>query len=118
MNFYFLSFSDLRLLDEWVEPRPDDKSLAKMLFANGMDITKPYEIVQRLHRNLQNEVVDDLRVEGSERTDFAWRRTGAASLGAYLYSTNDLFLKEEMRKMSRRSDEQYIEKVKKVLEGD
>jgi len=117
MNYY-LSFSDLRLLDEWVEPQPDEKTLAKMLFTNGLDITRKYEVVFCKHRNLQSYVVDDYRVEGNERTDSAWRHSGAASLSAFLDSTKDLFLKEDLRKMSRQSGEKYFEKVKRALEGD
>ena len=118
MNFYYLSFSDLKLLDSWVDPQPNETELAKMLFTNGMDITRRYEIVHCTHRNLRNEVVEDYRVEGRERTDRAWRSSGAASLGAYMDSTNDLFLKEDLRKMSRQSDSQYFEKVKRAWEGD
>jgi len=117
MNYY-LSFSDLRLLDEWVEPQPDEKTLAKLLFTNGLDITRKYETVFCKHRNLQSDVVDDYRIEGKERTDRAWRHSGAASLSAFLDSTKDLFLKEDLRKMSRQSDEKYFEKVKRALEGD
>lgn len=118
MNFFFLSFSDLKLLDDWVDPQPDETQMAKILFTNGMDITRRYEVVKCQHRNLRNEIVDDYRVEGRERTDAPWRRSGAASLGAYMDSTNDLFLKEDLRKMSRQSDNQYFEKVKRALEGD
>ena len=118
MNYYNLSYTDLRLLDDWKEPQPDARTLARILYENGLDITKPYEIVKRVHRNLRNGVVDDYRVEGYERVDTAWRHSGAASLSSYLYSTGDIYLKDEMRKMSRRSDEHYAEKVQKVLEGD
>lgn len=118
MNFFYLSFSDLQLLDDWYDPQPEPTDLARILHTNGMDITRPYEVVKCMHRNLQNQVVDTYRIEGSERTDFEWRRSGAASLSAYLYSTDDLFLKEDMRRMSRRSDSQYIEKIKNSLEGE
>lgn len=117
MNFFYLSFSDLALLDDWVEPMPDEKTLATILHTNGMDITRPYEIVKCNHRNLRDQVVDTYRIEGAERTDSQWRNSGAASLGAYLYSTDDIFLKEEMRKMSRRADSQHIERIKQQLEG-
>lgn len=110
MNFYYLSVSDLQLLDTWVDPQPEPREFATILFKNGFDITKPYEMVKCQHRNLRNQIVDGFRVEGCERTDFDWRRSGAASLSAYLYSTDDIFLKEDMRKMSRRSDNQYMEK--------
>jgi hypothetical protein len=106
MNFYYLSVSDLQLLDDWVDPQPEPTELARILHTNGMDITRPYEMVECNHRNLRNEIVLCNRVEGSERTDFDWRGSGAASLGAFLYSTEDIFLKEEMRRMSRRADAQ------------
>lgn len=108
----------MELLDDWIDPQPDPQTLAKILHTNGMDITKPIEVVHCNHRNLRNEVVECNRIEGSERTDLAWRRSGAASLGAYLYSTDDLFLKEDMRRMSRRSEAQYIEKIKQSFEGN
>lgn len=117
MNFFYLSVSDLQLLDDWVEPQPDDQTLAKILHTNGMDITKPIEIVQCTHRNLRNQVVDCNRIEGSERTDLEWRQSGAASLNSYVYSTDDLFLKEDMRRMSKRSESHYIEKIKLEYEG-
>jgi len=110
MNFYYLSVSDLQLLDTWVDPKPEPREFATILFTNGMDITKPYEFVECQHRNLRNQIITGLRVEGSERTDMDWRRSGSASLSAYLYSTEDIFLKEDMRKMSRRSESQYMEK--------
>lgn len=118
MNFMYLSFSDLQLLDDWVEPQPEPTQFAKILYTNGMDITRPYEIVKCQHRNLRNQVVDCYRVEGSERTDFEWRRTGAASINAYLYSTDDIFMKEDMRRMSRRSESDYIEKIKNAFDGE
>lgn len=118
MNFMYLSFSDLKLLDDWVDPQPEPTELAKILYTNGMDITREYEIVECKHRNLRNQIVDDFRVEGSERTDPVWRQSGAASLNAYMYSTDDLFLKEDMRRMSKRADTQYIEKIKVTLEGE
>lgn len=118
MNFFYLSFSDLQLLDDWVDPQPEPTQFAKILFTNGMDITRPYEVVECQHRNLQNQVVTGYRVEGSERTDFEWRRSGAASIGAYLYSTDDIFMKEDMRRMSRRSESDYFEKIKQSFDGE
>ena len=118
MNFFYLSFSDLRLLDDWVDPQPEPTNFAKILYTNGLDITRNYEVVKCNHRNLRNQIVDDYRVEGSERTDFEWRRTGAASINAYLYSTDDIFMKEDMRRMSRRSESDYIEKIKNVFDGE
>jgi len=116
MNFFYLSFSDLQLLDSWVDPYPEPREFATILYNNGLDITKPYEIVMCLHRNLRNAVEDCPRVEGSERTDPQWRASGAASLGAHLYSTDDIFLKEDMRKMSRRADstQQYTTQITQV----
>ena len=104
MNFFYLSVSDLQLLDSWVDPQPEPREFATILHQNGMDITKTYELVDCQHRNLRNQIVACNRVEGSERTDPEWRASGAASLGAHLYSTDDIFLKEDMRKMSRRAD--------------
>lgn len=117
MNFFYLSFSDLQLLDDWYDPQPEPTHLARILHTNGMDITRKYEVVQCMHRNLQNQVVDTYRIEGSERTDSDWRSSGAASLNAYMYSTDDLFLKEDMRRMSRRSDEKQTEKIQNSMEG-
>lgn len=118
MNFYYLSFSDLALLDDWVEPHPEPTQLARILHTNGMDITRPYEMVKCIHRNLRGQAVDTYRIEGSERTDLQWRESGAASLGAYMYSTDDLFLKEDMRRMSRRSESEYIDKIRNSFEGE
>lgn len=114
MNFFYLSVSDLQLLDDWVDPQPDPTNLARILHKNGIDITRTYEMVECQHRNLRNQIVTGFRVEGSERTDFEWRQSGAASINAYLYSTDDIFLKEDMRRMSRRSESHYIEKIKQT----
>ena len=114
MNFYYLSVSDLQLLDDWVDPQPEATSYARILHENGMDITRPYEMVKCQHRNLRSQIVNGFRVEGNERTDLEWRHSGAASLGAYLFSTEDIFLKEELRRMSKRSESQYIENIQQL----
>lgn len=118
MNFFYLSFSDLALLDDWVDPQPEPREFATILFKNGMDITRPYEVVKCNHRNLRGQAVEGYRVEGSERTDPDWRQSGAASINAYLYSTDDIFMKEDLRRMSRRSEADYIEKIQKSFEGE
>lgn len=100
---YSLSISDLILVDGFKEKYGewDVEGIEEILYQNGMDTTQHYELVKRLHRNLQNKVVDCIRYEGVERCDKEWLMTGAASPEAHIKATTDYTLREELRNMSK-----------------
>lgn len=92
---YFLSVSDLRLLDKWHDDLEEINRVAflMLLFENGVDISKPIEKRVCTHRNLQNKVVNCLRYDCTERTDKQWLTSGAASVNAFIDSCRDPSLK-------------------------
>lgn len=100
---YSLSVSDLLLVEGFKEAwgTENQESINKILFENGMDTTQDVEIRFCKHRNLQNQIVDCERYEGEERVDRSWLSTGVASLNAWVNSTNDLSLRNELRGMSK-----------------
>lgn len=102
MTDFNLSFSDLMLIDEFKHSvmSSDKEKLDSILFTNGMDTSKPYEIVTCEHRNLQNKVVNCPRIEGNERLDDEWIKSGAASLDAIIESTKDSDVRRDLRMMS------------------
>lgn len=73
----------------------------EQLYLLGFDTSAPYEFVQSLHRNAQNKVVNDLRVEGWERLDDAWIKSGYASDEAIIASAKDPNLRRTLREMNK-----------------
>lgn len=108
---FYLSMSDLVLLDEWVAAfAQDDKAqLQRILYKNGMDTDKGIEEQYCTHRNLQKEVVTCVRYVGSERCDQNWIKQGAASLEAYIDSAKDSSLKEELKSLNPRAAKEWEE---------
>jgi len=98
MSDHSLSFFDLEKLDGWKEAwkEQDKKKVEKYLFDNGMDITQEYDIRVCMHRTLCNKVEYGPRFEGQERNCKEWIATGAASLEAFISSSNDPFLVGEL----------------------
>lgn len=105
MNYHYLSFSDLLLVDGFAEAfgQQDVAGIKDCLWRCGMDVNheEKYEEAFVEHRNLQNHVVKCIRYSGYERTDNAWLKTGVASLAAIIASTPDLSLRRELRTMSK-----------------
>lgn len=81
-----LSVSDLLLVDGFKESFGQDnkEKIKEILFNNGMDVNKEFELVFCRHRNLRGMVVECQRYEGEERFDRDWLKSGAASWEAQL----------------------------------
>lgn len=77
------------------------QAIYALLHSLGMDINRGVEERCCTHRNRKNEVVTCVRYEGWERTERAWITSGYASVDAYIDSTNDYSLKQELLNMGR-----------------
>jgi len=100
----YLSFTELQQVVGFRSAlmTENTEEFRRILFENGVDISKPYNIVKCLHRpRTSNKIVDGFRIEFTERTERAWLDTGAASLEAWVFSGNDKSLHQELRNMSR-----------------
>ena len=113
---YHLSLSDLYLIDNFKEvfdslprnpvhwPAGKEKDFVlKTLFENGMmpqniEVSEPVQ-----HRNLRNQVVLCSRIEGYERCEEAWLRSGCASLNAVIAGCRDASLRADLVAHSRTS---------------
>lgn len=101
---YYLSLSDLLRVEGFASAfsKNDKKEIDKILFNNGVDVSKGVRENVCNHRSLTGEVVNCLRYEGIERSDRSWRDTGAASLEAWINSeTSFTDMKQELREMSK-----------------
>jgi hypothetical protein len=99
----YLSFADLELLPEFrlALMRQDQKVFERILFENGLDVDQGYNVKYCLHRPRTNtKVYEGFRVEANERVDNQWLNTGAASLDAYIYSSKDESLRNELLGMN------------------
>jgi len=103
MSNFSLSFSDLLLVDGFAEQygAGGNEAVLSFLYASGMDVSQPIEAIEIQHRNLRNQVVKCIRYCGTERTDKAWIRSGAASLDAIIASSDDKDLRRELKEMSK-----------------
>lgn len=87
--FQYLSFADLQKIPEFrlALMRQDLETFERILWENGLDIKKGYNIVKCLHRpRTSHEVYDGFKVDSIERLDPAWLNSGAASEEAYFYA--------------------------------
>lgn len=101
----FLSFFDLDRVVGFKSCKEEENivELQRILFENGADISKPYLIRKCQHRpRTSNIIYDGFRVEFSERTDLAWRLSGAATFEALIY-TDDESLRKELRSLDPRN---------------
>lgn len=103
MTEYSLSFSDLMLVDGFREAvvSSDAQAVNRILFTNGMDVSKKFEIRTCNHRNLQGKEFNGPRFEGQERLDQAWIKSGAASMEAIIESSDDSHMRVTLRTMSK-----------------
>lgn len=101
---YSLSLSDLVGIPDFLNAyaKEDKAAINEVLYRNGMEVSQGYEIVVRNHRNLRNEVVTCERYEGVERIDREWLQSGAASMEAYVASS-DPEVQRDMKNMSKQS---------------
>ena len=84
----YLSFKDLDLLPEFrlCKLRGDTETFKRILFENGIDTNKDFNVTSCLHRpRTSKEPYNGQRVDGTERLDKAWLESGAASEEALFY---------------------------------
>ncbi len=100
---FALSYFDLILVDGFKDAwtSQNKKMIDAILYHNGMDVEKGYEVNSYEHRTLTGKRVNGPRFEGLERLDSAWTQTGAASLDAIIAGTSDTDMRITMRKMSK-----------------
>ena len=92
------SFKDLLLHPLFkMAAKQDDKELMRQCFWEmGIDTSKPYEIINCLHRSqLDNTPWQGDMVSGEERLDKEWLQSEYASYEAKIY-TDNVFLKGEL----------------------
>jgi len=97
----YLSFADLDKVVGFKSCKETNnkEEFLRIIYKNGADITKPFFIEKVNHRmRTSNDVVDGLRVVFTERTDQAWRLSGACSTEAYLF-TEDGDLRSELNSL-------------------
>ena len=81
MAYHIISVSDLERLESYrkaIEEKNIREEL-RVLYFNGVDITKPFAYEECTHRNLMNQVVEGKRITATERADNEWLLSGAAS---------------------------------------
>jgi hypothetical protein len=72
---HYLSFSDIATLDVCKGGKCENlppEQLEEIMWDNGIDIKRPYQIVYDTHRNLQNQVVTTNKLVGFFREDPEW----------------------------------------------
>lgn len=103
----YLSFGDLKRIPEFIVAlmRQDSKEFERILYENGVDITKGYNVTNSMHRmRTSNLVYEGFRVDFTERTDKEWLSTGCASLEALQQGLGgrDYSMVQELKKLDPR----------------
>ena len=112
MNYLSFSLVDLvQLPDFKLASKMDDKeTMNRILYNLGMDTSKEMEWHWCLHRCLSTNIPqENYRIEGEERLDKEWLTSGNASLDAVIQSSNDISLKDELRKLNPRDTVDWAE---------
>lgn len=96
-----LSFFDLFLDPEFKKAymNQDKKRVDELLFQVGVDVTKEYNVIERLHRPLSaktNEPIKGAMLEYSPRQDKQWLKSGYASWDEQLDACEDVTLKDQL----------------------
>lgn len=102
----YLSFGDLKQIPEFriALMRQDAEEFKRILYENGLDIEKGYNVSKSLHRmRTSNQLYNGFRVDSTERTDKEWIASGAASLEAIQHSSKDRSLVAELKNLDPRS---------------
>ena len=97
MAYHIISESDLMRIEAYRKAKEENnkREELRVLYLNGVDITKPFTYEECTHRNLMNEVVEGKRITSTERSDEGWLVSGAASAQAKAEARGDgSFLRE------------------------
>jgi hypothetical protein len=97
-----LSFYDLLQLPDFkLASKLDDKeAMERIIWSLGVDVAKPYELQDVLHRPLtNNEAWQGLRVHGFSRLDREWIKSGHATLEEIMASCTDDSLLDELNSL-------------------
>lgn len=103
----YLSFGELKLIPEFrlALMKQDVEEFKRILYENGLDVEKGYNVSKSLHRmRTSNQVYDGFRVDGTERTDKEWIASGCASLEALQHGLGgrDYSMVQELKKLDPR----------------
>lgn len=112
---YSLSFFDLLQYPLFkMAARLDDTKLMKTIFYEaGLDVSKGFEIIERLHRPVtSNQPWKGLRVEGFERLDRDYIQNMRPSLDAVIASSGDESLIAELRSLNPQCDKSVFDDEK------
>jgi len=99
-----LSFFDLMQIEAFKNAvvNNNTQEMNKVLWENGVDINRPYEIVECTHRPLtRKEPWTGPMVQGMERLDQTWVKSGYASFEAQIEMHQE---KDYLKQISRRSN--------------
>lgn len=103
-SYNYLSEKDLEKLDFWNDdyPKNHPEQFKQLLFKHGAEITKEIECVIDTHRmRTSNQVHTGKRWVFVERQDREWLNSGAATIEAYMASSDE-DTRKDMVNMSRR----------------
>jgi hypothetical protein len=101
----YLSFYDLNQVLGFKSAKETNNKaeLERILFENGADISKPYKLEKCQHRPRTSPTpYFGFRLVFTERTDKAWRHSGACSMEAYCH-TEDSSLTRELLSLDPRA---------------
>lgn len=92
------------------------KELEKILYTIGFDVEKGYTITESIkHRaNSTNQEVFCPRIEGFERSDEKWLKSGNASDDAIIGYCKDPHLRAQLKYMGRRVEHKQVEETLKA----
>lgn len=96
-----LSISDVLTLKEYEGKSFEDiplKDLLKIAYNLGLDISKGYELLKGVHRNLRNKLDEGEYIISTERLDKAWIKSGYATSEALIHSEPDVSVRRDMAK--------------------
>lgn len=96
-----LSFFDLFLDQEFKKAymAQDKKRVDELLFVVGVDVTKEYHVIDRLHRPLSfktNDIVKGPMLEYEQRVDKQWLSSPYATWEEKLEACEDVTLKDQL----------------------
>lgn len=107
---YNLSMYDLLQIPlfKMAAKQNDVRVLESVLWENGLDVTKPYKGVKRLHRALTtNNPINMIRYEGWERSDKDYINSGNCSLDAYVNNSGDASLVRELQSLTPKKSKDF-----------
>lgn len=100
----YLSFVDMALVDGFLDclKNKDKDAFEAIMYKHGANIHKPYYVVHCKHRSrISNAIYDNYVLRAEERLDNEWLKHGAATLDAWVASTDDASMRSDMERMRK-----------------